>query len=222
MGWSPRCYTPCFVEISALVLEKKIFEGVLPYIDLVVILVLWPASCHQIFISLYLKAFIQNLFQNGTVVPEKIRLIFECTRPWAKIKKWTWPSILTNLHKFNEMSAHAYFQVTGCNSFWKIYCFQFYLWKSPSYKIWPCRKIGRGQPKVVIWTNYDWQETRSYIPSFVEFGLPVPEKIFEGFLPYMGVEAILVMWPRCRSPYPRRLNIKFCFDWPSGSGEKYV
>ena len=25
-----------------------------------------------------------------------------------------------------------------------------------------------------------------YIPSFVEIGLPVPEKIFEGFLPYMG------------------------------------
>ena len=23
-----------------------------------------------------------------------------------------------------------------------------------------------------------------YIPSFVEIGLPVPEKIFEGFLPY--------------------------------------
>ena len=29
---------------------------------------------------------------------------------------------------------------------------------------------------------------------FVEIGLPVPEKkIFEGFLPYMGVAAILVM-----------------------------
>ena len=32
-----------------------------------------------------------------------------------------------------------------------------------------------------------------YIPSFVEIGLPVPEKIFEGFLPYMGVAAILFM-----------------------------
>ena len=25
---------------------------------------------------------------------------------------------------------------------------------------------------------------RCYIPSFVEIGLPVPEKIFKGFLPY--------------------------------------
>ena len=29
-----------------------------------------PASCHQIFISLYLKAFIKNLVQIGTVVSE--------------------------------------------------------------------------------------------------------------------------------------------------------
>ena len=29
--------------------------------------------------------------------------------------------------------------------------------------------------------------------SFVEIGPPVPEKVFEGFLPYMGVVAILVM-----------------------------
>ena len=32
-----------------------------------------------------------------------------------------------------------------------------------------------------------------YIPSFVEIGLSVPEKNFEGFLPYIGVAAILVM-----------------------------
>ena len=32
-----------------------------------------------------------------------------------------------------------------------------------------------------------------YMPSFLEIGPPVLEKIFEGFLPYMGVTAILVM-----------------------------
>ena len=32
------------------------------------------------------------------------------------------------------------------------------------------------------------------LPSFVEIGPPIPEtKIFEGFLPYMGMVAILVM-----------------------------
>ena len=37
--------------------EKKIFEGFLPYMVVGAILVMWPASCHQIFISLNLKSF---------------------------------------------------------------------------------------------------------------------------------------------------------------------
>ena len=39
----------------------------------------------------------------------------------------------------------------------------------------------------------DWSP-QCYIPSSVEIGSPVPEKnIFEGFLPYRGVAAILAM-----------------------------
>ena len=59
------------MEISLLVPEK-IFEGFLPYMGVAAILVMWPASCHQIFISLNLKAFIKNLVQINTVVSEKI------------------------------------------------------------------------------------------------------------------------------------------------------
>ena len=40
------------------------------------ILVMRPASCHQLFISLYLKGCIQNRVQRGTVVSEKIRFEF--------------------------------------------------------------------------------------------------------------------------------------------------
>ena len=66
-----------------------------------------------------------------------------------------------------------------------------------------------------------------YIPSFMEIGQVLENKIFEGFLLYMGVAAILVMWPRCREqtfvpPYPRRLHIEFCFDWPCGFGGEDV
>ena len=61
-----------FHEIGPPVLEKKIFEGGLPYMGMAAILVMLPASCHQIFISLYLKACIQNRVQIGTVVSEKI------------------------------------------------------------------------------------------------------------------------------------------------------
>ena len=76
MGWSPRCYIPSFVEIGPPVPEKKIFVGFLPYMGVAAILVTGPASCHQIFISLYLKAFIRNLVQIGTIVSEKIRFEF--------------------------------------------------------------------------------------------------------------------------------------------------
>ena len=76
MGWSARCYIPSSVEIGQPVPENKIFEGFLPYMGVVAILVMSPASCHQIFISLYLKAFIQNLVQFHTAVSEKIRFEF--------------------------------------------------------------------------------------------------------------------------------------------------
>ena len=76
MGLSPRYYIPSFVEIGPPVPEKKIFEGFLPYIGMAAILVMQPASCHQIFISLYLKAFIKNLVQIGTVASEKIPFEF--------------------------------------------------------------------------------------------------------------------------------------------------
>ena len=75
MDRSPQCDIPSYKEIGPLVPEKKIFEGFLPYMGLVTILVMFPASC-QIFISLYLKAFIQNLVQNGTVVSENIGFEF--------------------------------------------------------------------------------------------------------------------------------------------------
>ena len=63
------------MKIGPPVLEK-IFEGFLPCMGVAAILVTCPASCHQIFISLYLKACIQNRVQIGTVVSEKIRFEF--------------------------------------------------------------------------------------------------------------------------------------------------
>ena len=40
MGWSPGCYIPSFVEIGPPVPEKKIFEGFLPYMGVVAIVVM--------------------------------------------------------------------------------------------------------------------------------------------------------------------------------------
>ena len=86
MGRSPQCYIPSFVEIGQSVPEKKSFED-LPYMGMAGILVMLPASYQQIFISTYLKAYIQTLVEIGPVVSEKKQvLIFIHKRPWAKVK----------------------------------------------------------------------------------------------------------------------------------------
>ena len=64
------------MKIGLPVLEKKVSKGFLPYMGMAAILVMGPVACHQIFISLYLKVFIQNLVQIGKVVSEKIRFEF--------------------------------------------------------------------------------------------------------------------------------------------------
>ena len=82
------------------------------------------------------------------------------------------------------------------NRFWKIHCFTFFLYKSIRDQIWPCRKIGQGQPRVIIWANLVVPEhpmLHTMFQSHRPFG-PRKED-FLRFLPYMGMVAILVMWP---------------------------
>ena len=61
------------------------------------------------------------------------------------------------------------------------------------------------------------------MPSFFAIGPPVPEKMFEGFLPYMGMATILswscdlaYIYIFIDTPILLMLQIKFGFDWPSG------
>ena len=52
------------------------FDWFLPYIGVAAILVMFPASCHQISFSFYLKGLMQSVVQIGTVVSEKIQFEF--------------------------------------------------------------------------------------------------------------------------------------------------
>ena len=74
---------------------------------------------------------------------------------------------------------------------------------------------------------------RCYIPSFVKIGLPVLEKIFEGFLPYMGVAAIYghgghlghvtsIMSSDFHFLVPESFHTKFSSEWPSSFWENPV
>ena len=72
MGWSPQCYIPSFMKIGPPVLDLKVFTiyghgGHLGHVTRIML---------TNFLSLYPKAFIQNLVQNGPVVSEKIRFEF--------------------------------------------------------------------------------------------------------------------------------------------------
>ena len=71
----PR-HIPSFVEIGPLVPEKKIFGGVFTIYGRGGHLGHVTSNMSSDFHSLYLKAFVQNLVQIGTVVSEKIQ--FEC------------------------------------------------------------------------------------------------------------------------------------------------
>ena len=152
---------------------------------------------------------------------EKQVLSFVCKWPWAKVKKCPWPSILTYVYFI-----FWWFQVTGCKCSEKSTVFTF-SYRKACYQIWPCPKIGQRHSRVIIWTDFDGQESQMLHAKFRE-NRPAGsrEENFEGFLPYMGLAAILVMWPRfriqTRSPYPSRLHINFGFDWPSGFGEEDV
>ena len=111
LNWSPKCYRPSFVEIGPPVPEKKFFNPFLPYRGVAVILVMSPVSCHQIFISLYLKAFIQSLVQIVTVVSEEIQLKFLYVHEEMTL------TFNTHVSPFIKLADPTNFQVTGCDSF---------------------------------------------------------------------------------------------------------
>ena len=60
------------------------------------------------------------------------------------------------------------------------------------------------------------------MPSFVEIGPPVSEKILKGFYHKLTWWSSWSCDPEAennvRSPYPRRLHVKYGYDGPSGFG----
>ena len=135
MGLSPRCYITSFVEIGLPVPEKKIFKGFLPYVGMAAILVMGPASCHQFFISLYLKAFMEKLIQIGKVVSEKIRSEFLYVHDLGPSLKMT---LTFNTH------IPSYIQLDVCSYYVSGHWLQYFL-KNSLFSLFPIEK-----PKFLI------------------------------------------------------------------------
>ena len=76
MGWNPQCYIPGFVEIGLPVQQKRFLKR---FYHIWSWWPFWTCDQHHVIrflIFLYMKAFIQNLVQIGTVVSEKIQFEF--------------------------------------------------------------------------------------------------------------------------------------------------
>ena len=92
--------------------------------------------------------------------------------------------------------------------------------------MWPCRKLGQGQPRVIIWTNYDGPKApmlHTKAQGHWPFGSG-EEDFWRVFTIYGhgGHLRHVTQTPQTnfRSPIPLRLHMKFGFDWPSGFGEE--
>ena len=92
--------------------------------------------------------------------------------------------------------------------------------KSIRKQIWPCRKIGQGQPRVIIEQlgstrapNAAYQVSRSSAFLFQRRFF----KVFtiHGHGGHLG-HVTWTVWTNFRSPVPRRLHMKFGFNRPSG------
>ena len=101
------------------------------------------------------------------------------------------------VHVLIQQTESTNFDITDYNSFWKIHYFTFFPYKSIRDQIWPCRKIGQGQLRVIIWTNLEVLEYPMLHTNFQgHWPIGSREEDFLSFLPCMGMVAILVMWHR--------------------------
>ena len=87
---------------------------------------------------------------------------------------------------------------------------------------WHCRKIGQGQPRVIIWTNLIWFEHPMLHTKFQghrPFGSGKKD-FFKIFIIYwhgghLG-HVTCTVWTNFQSPISRRLHMKFDLNRPSG------
>ena len=167
--------------------------------------------------------FIWNTFSLSLVVFWKngLQILyqnFSTQMTLAKVTKWPWPlAYISNWHDFISIP-----KSTITTQKWKFLAFQF---KCPWNQNWPCRKIGQGQPTVMIYiifvvlqtlmlhakfqgnfAQWFWRRRFFKVLSIFEHG---------GHLGHVTWTIYIIFL----SPFPRRLHIKFACNRPSGFGE---
>ena len=146
-------------------------------------LVMWPRPFEQFFFSKGPGSCIWNLDAIGPVVSEeKLFEIVDGPTDDGRRDDGAFPSY--------KLSRSLRLRWAKNNNF------HFFPYKSLCDQIWPWHKMGQGQPRVIIWTTlvelpYTMLHTKFQGHQSIGSG----EEDFLRFLPYMGMAAMLVMWP---------------------------
>ena len=157
------------------------FLRFLLYMGMAAILVMWPRPFEQFFFPKGPGSCIWNWVAIGQVVSEE--KLFDIVEGQTD-GRMTKPV-------YTISSPRAF----GSDEL-KINNFHFFPYKSLCDQIWPWRKMGQGQPRVINWTTlvvlpYTMLHTKFQGHWSIGSG----EEDYLRFLPYMGMAATLVMWP---------------------------
>ena len=195
LGPCPQCCIPSPRAIGSLVLEE-IFKGFLPYMGMVASFCMWPACVEQTFVLSNYWGAIWNLALIGPVVSEKKKLE---DFPYMSLCKtnysYDWASfepralIWTILVEVLQIKLHIKCQRPGLSTFRQE---DFYRFAKRSL----CKMVKVNLRLSFFHTLFS-PCPQCCKPSSRAISPLVLNKIFKGFLPYMGVVTISVMWPWC-------------------------
>ena len=118
----------------------------LPYLGMADILVIWTGPFEQIFVPQFpWKIHMKFCFNQPSCFSGKA--LSKC---WIQVTlvQGQWMTLTFDIHTGSCTQLTA-----STNSFWNIHCLTFFPYKSINGQIWPCREIGKGQPRVIIWIN---------------------------------------------------------------------
>ena len=139
-----------------------------------------------IFISMYLKAFIQSFGQIVTVVSEKIQFEFLYVHDLGPRSR----------NDLDLQYSHIFINLIRCMLLLTFRSLAAIVSEKSTVFTFSYRKacIGQGHSRVIIYTNYDGRESQMQHAKLCG-NRPASsgEEDFLRFLPYMGVAAILVM-----------------------------
>ena len=141
-----------FQDHQLPVSEEGDFWRFLAYMDLEAILVI---TFEQIFIQASHGGSIWNLASNGLATFRKRSLKMLNLSDLGQrsmndfVNEWPWPVI--NRHVLIYLTIYTNFHLMGFKTFLEIYSLIIIQYKIKRDEIWPCCKIGQGQPRVIIW-----------------------------------------------------------------------